>query len=225
MDIKYNINCRLTIFYISAILTAKGVDAMSVISGKRLQEVRKEKGVSQRQAAKDLGISPQSLSAYEQEREPTYDLLIQMAEYYGTTTDYLVGRLETSGIGEGKKSANGLNPEDRYANFSEGMLNYYWYEINRLLKHVDEYACSGMNAGPWPFEMALECFKYAAKIDDDRRTNNTMILHLYKVLHKTMDKITDYKHAWIEDGINSEVNRDTFFAKWESKHAKKSNDS
>lgn len=55
--------------------------------------LRKERGLSQKQAAADLGISQALLSHYEKGiRECGLDFLIKTAEYYDVTTDYLLGR-------------------------------------------------------------------------------------------------------------------------------------
>lgn len=50
-------------------------------------------GLSQRQAAGDLGISQALLSHYENGvREPKLEFVIKACEYYGVTTDYVLGR-------------------------------------------------------------------------------------------------------------------------------------
>lgn len=58
---------------------------------KRLKHVRELKGISQRQAAEDLKISPQNLSYYENGRDAGYGLLVRMARYYDVTVEYLIG--------------------------------------------------------------------------------------------------------------------------------------
>ena len=55
------------------------------IFSERVKNLRESKGISQRQAAKDLNISPQNLSYYEKGRDAGYDLLIRMAQYYDVT--------------------------------------------------------------------------------------------------------------------------------------------
>ncbi|HEX2939127.1 MAG TPA: helix-turn-helix transcriptional regulator [Ruminiclostridium sp.] len=55
--------------------------------------LRKEKGISQKQAANDLGISQALLSHYEKGiRECGLDFVVNAAEYYGVSCDYLLGR-------------------------------------------------------------------------------------------------------------------------------------
>lgn len=59
---------------------------------KKLSELRKERGISQKKAAADLGVSQALLSHYEKGiRECGLDFVIRCSEYYGITTDYLLG--------------------------------------------------------------------------------------------------------------------------------------
>ena len=54
----------------------------------RLTEQRKRKGVSQKVAAKELGISQALLSHYENGiRECGLDFVVRAADYYGVTCD------------------------------------------------------------------------------------------------------------------------------------------
>lgn len=58
-----------------------------------LRDIRKERGKTQKQIAKLLGISQQSYSAYENGvSQPPRDALIKLAEYYQVSTDYLLDR-------------------------------------------------------------------------------------------------------------------------------------
>lgn len=57
-----------------------------------LSQLRKERGISQKKAATDLGISQALLSHYEKGiRECGLDFVIKCSKYYGVTTDYLLG--------------------------------------------------------------------------------------------------------------------------------------
>lgn len=58
-----------------------------------LTELRKEKGLSQKEAAAKLGISQALLSHYEKGiRECGQSFLIKVADFYGVSCDYLLGR-------------------------------------------------------------------------------------------------------------------------------------
>ena len=58
-----------------------------------LSLLRQEKGVSQRAAAGELGISQALLSHYENGiREPGLPFVVRACDYYGVSADYLLGR-------------------------------------------------------------------------------------------------------------------------------------
>ena len=68
---------------------------MSVFS-ERLVLLRKEKGVSQTFAAKELNISPRAYQKYEyKEAEPKLSIAVRIADFYGVSIDYLAGRTDT----------------------------------------------------------------------------------------------------------------------------------
>lgn len=55
--------------------------------------LRKERGITQKQAAEDLGISQALLSHYEKGiRECGLDFVVKCADYYNVSCDYLLGR-------------------------------------------------------------------------------------------------------------------------------------
>ncbi|MBQ8337985.1 MAG: helix-turn-helix transcriptional regulator, partial [Oscillospiraceae bacterium] len=55
--------------------------------------LRKERKITQKQAAADLGISQALLSHYEKGiRECGLNFLVKCADYYGVSCDYLLGR-------------------------------------------------------------------------------------------------------------------------------------
>lgn len=58
-----------------------------------LSLLRKEKGISQRSAAKELGISQALLSHYENGiREPGLAFVVRACDFYGVSADFLLGR-------------------------------------------------------------------------------------------------------------------------------------
>lgn len=61
-----------------------------------LSKLRKEKKMSQKEAAAGLGVSQALLSHYENGiRECGLDFLMKAADFYNVTTDYLLGRSES----------------------------------------------------------------------------------------------------------------------------------
>ena len=58
-----------------------------------LKLLRKEYGISQQVLADMMGVSQQSINQYENHSiEPDIALLTQMADYFNTSIDYIVGR-------------------------------------------------------------------------------------------------------------------------------------
>ncbi len=58
-----------------------------------LKQFRKLKGVSQKEVSSCLGCSPVAYSRYETgEREPSLAMLGKLADYFGVSTDCLLGR-------------------------------------------------------------------------------------------------------------------------------------
>lgn len=59
----------------------------------KLKELRKENNITQEEMAKKLNIATSTYGGYELETsEPTIDTLCKLADYYGVSLDYLVGR-------------------------------------------------------------------------------------------------------------------------------------
>lgn len=60
--------------------------------GKRLKAIREERQLTQKDLATLLGMTPKAISFYELgERQPSNELLLKLAQYFGVSTDYLLG--------------------------------------------------------------------------------------------------------------------------------------
>lgn len=58
-----------------------------------IKDIRARKGLTQAEVASALGVSSVVYSRYETgSRQPSIDMLIQMADIFGVTVDYLLGR-------------------------------------------------------------------------------------------------------------------------------------
>ena len=88
--------------------------------------LRKERGITQKQAAADLEISQAVLSHYEKGvRECGLDFLVKAAEYYEVSTDYLLGRT----VQRVPSSVSDLPDSDEFRHLKGNMVN----QINRRL--------------------------------------------------------------------------------------------
>ncbi len=62
------------------------------IFAERFKELREEKGISIRKLSKDLHIADAAIGRWERGlRAPSIDSLVIVADYFGVTTDYLLG--------------------------------------------------------------------------------------------------------------------------------------
>ncbi len=58
----------------------------------KLKQLRKEKGVSQKEISSAIGITLSAYSNYEQGiREPSIDIIIKLCKYFKVSADYLIG--------------------------------------------------------------------------------------------------------------------------------------
>lgn len=60
--------------------------------GNRLKELRQQRGLTQADLAHLLDLGPTAISNYEANRnEPAFDKLVQLANYFEVSCDYLLG--------------------------------------------------------------------------------------------------------------------------------------
>ena len=65
------------------------------ILAKRLVKLRSERKLSRREVAASTGMTERTYQRYENaERDPNAPALLALADYYGVSADYLLGRTE-----------------------------------------------------------------------------------------------------------------------------------
>lgn len=63
--------------------------------GAHLKQLRKSRGMTQKQLALAISASERGIQQYELgERKPTYDMLISLADFFDVSLDYLTGRTD-----------------------------------------------------------------------------------------------------------------------------------
>lgn len=83
--------------------------------GKKLEILRNLKGLTRKELAEALGISPETLKGYEYgKREPNFEMLEKIANYFTVSFNFLFGREE---IAEDEEMiiglTAGLSPEEK----------------------------------------------------------------------------------------------------------------
>ncbi|MBN2984001.1 MULTISPECIES: helix-turn-helix domain-containing protein [Cohnella] len=88
--------------------------------GHRLRELRLNRSLSQEEVARHIGITRSAYSHYEiNNRQPVYETLIKLAEFFDVSLDYIIGGNPSS------------HPED-------GTLSADSQEVLRLLKKMNQ---------------------------------------------------------------------------------------
>lgn len=58
----------------------------------KIKNLRKSKKITQEQLAQIIGVERSSIGKYETGTQPSTDIIARIADYFGVTTDYLLGR-------------------------------------------------------------------------------------------------------------------------------------
>jgi HTH-type transcriptional regulator, competence development regulator len=110
--------------------------------GENIAKLRKEKGLSQYELADRLGFSRGKLSNYEQgSRQPDYDTLKKIADYFEVTIDHLLGREEVKTKEDSLEEVNKLVKEYGIEQFGffdiEKWKDLSQEDIEEIKKHFE----------------------------------------------------------------------------------------
>lgn len=107
----------------------------------QLQQLRRSKGITQEEAADIFEVSLSSYQKYERDAiSPSYDTLIKIADFYGVTTDFLLGRDNGSPLDEyaGTVNMSVLEREiiDGYFNLGDDTRKKFMDMLETAVKEV-----------------------------------------------------------------------------------------
>lgn len=72
--------------------------------GERLKKLRTEKGLSQQELSKQIGINRSTYARYEtNDNQADYETLQTLADFFSTSVDYLLGRTDQAGFAPATK--------------------------------------------------------------------------------------------------------------------------
>lgn len=104
-------------------------------TGAILIQLRKEKDVGQKEVATYLKVSIATVSNYENDvHSPDYSMLCRLAEYYGVTTDYLLGR--TAYRSDPKVLNRRISDEYTVTDVVDMVLALDGSEVNHLMEYA-----------------------------------------------------------------------------------------
>lgn len=101
----------------------------------RLRELRHERQLTQKQLAEKLGISQQVVGYYETEKnQPSPDMLIQIADFFQCSIDYLLSREDDFGNIAVRTDGKQLTADE------DRLLTVYRKLTEKNKMHVSAYA-------------------------------------------------------------------------------------
>lgn len=107
----------------------------NLILGKRIKELRENKGLSMDQLANELGVTKSRVSMWENNGTiPRGEVLIQLARFFHVSTDYLLGNDDNSEISKTNTKLNSLQRNlgklnEKELKQVEGMLKAVFMDI------------------------------------------------------------------------------------------------
>ena len=117
------------------------------ITGRRIKQLREEKGLTQEKLSKEINISRDMIGRYETDRTVPTDNLVRIAKYFKTTTDYLLGLTDSKSIEEDNQViSNKIGFDDEDIKILEHLKKYrpeVLETIRFLIKQEEDNAPTG----------------------------------------------------------------------------------
>lgn len=118
----------------------------------RIAELRKGRGISQSELAKELGIAQNTLSQYENEtRHPTVRIIKEIAKLFDVTTNYVLGYAEATPTASSNQNYT-LNNVTKIMNLSTASRNVdddvnLYLDLGWKILHIGVAAESSLDGG------------------------------------------------------------------------------
>lgn len=93
----------------------------------KMKALRKERKITQEQLANGIGVERSSIGKYETGTQPSTEIIGRIADYFGVSTDYLLGRTDTP-----KKKA----PPQSNGTFEPKLTKRDEFDISRRLDEM-----------------------------------------------------------------------------------------
>lgn len=170
---------------------------MMTLFHERLKELRELSGKTQAEIAESIGIPPQNLSYYFNGREPNFELLIKLANYFNVSTDHLLGRTNDKGFDD---SVNKLDVEIREKTISA------FCELRDVLKDCIENhhptTPPGLKSSDYKLIVMTDIMKKVNKLfrlnlnftDDSREQRYNQIVAILDIDREMSDKIREIRN-------------------------------
>jgi transcriptional regulator with XRE-family HTH domain len=133
----------------------------------RMVELRKQRGITQKQLALALGLSELAIQNYESERRrPAHEVMVDIAKYFNVSIDYLVGRTDNPNVNDGRIETR---PEIITCPLTGMKQTVYLYIL-----HYQGYVYTRSNGcdNAYNCPACHECCKNFLKIDPEEEINS-----------------------------------------------------
>ncbi|KNY26994.1 helix-turn-helix domain-containing protein [Pseudobacteroides cellulosolvens] len=159
-----------------------------------LKQLREEKSLSQKDIAEYLGLTRQAVASYElAKREPDYDVLKKLADYFGVSVDYLLGRVKCKDVNALTVGRNidlirgSMTFKEMSESISKKMGTMIFPEMLELYARGERM----------PFSATLKIIaKYAGVRETFFYTHNTLFTYeKEKELYKREEELNNANHA------------------------------
>jgi len=163
--------------------------------GQRLRELRNLRGISQNELSKHIGVSKSSVNMYERgEREPGFETLEAIADFFNVNMDYLLGR-ETM-----KDAISNYSPEQ----FSDSAKP----TLAKLLKDLGrEFLASDPNPSDILLQMKEEMFATFTLSDMEHFVSLLNMINI--ALNDELQEVERSEHTILPDASQKAHDSDT----------------
>ena len=106
----------------------------------KLKELRRRDGITQLQAAKHLGVSLGAVGNWESgKRTPDAEMLVHIADTFGVTVDYLLGRADDAGTAptEVERCIDQLKKRPELVTLVSLTKNASTDDVNRVIRVIE----------------------------------------------------------------------------------------
>lgn len=122
--------------------------------GERLKQLRKEKGLTQAELAKALGLSKSAIIQYENnKRKPNFNALIELGDFFNVSGSYLTGRSDYRKSSEEmffnevlKMDEKIIDKPDEVRRKVISLMNHFYEVIDSILKTETDKNMSNENS-------------------------------------------------------------------------------
>lgn len=112
----------------------------------KLRELRKKCGITMKELGAEIGVAESTISQYETgKRQPDYETLLRLGEYFGVSVDYLLGKEETKKA-PAENDRREVNDDDiKFALFGGGdeITDEMYEEVKRFAAYVKQREAKG----------------------------------------------------------------------------------